>query len=370
MPRLEAYKECPVEEIKSALRQTLTDLTALDGVPGFEQDVVSYLQKAFAQVADEVEVDRMGNLYATLNGNPAGRHLMVSAHSDEIGGIIKSVDPQGFLRFDTLGGILPSLLVGRRVRVKGRFGVIGVKSGHLQTREEQSRVLPPDELYIDVGADSAEGVAALGLGIGDPFTYYSPLMTYGNPDRLCGKSIDNRIGCAIVLETFRRLKGQSLGGTLHGVICVQEEVGMRGATVAGYKLHPDYAIVVDTFMAGDTPDVNLYKELPARIGHGPVMLLANSAQIAHPAVVRYLRQAAHESGVTLQPCTIVGKAATDSGPIHTSREGVPTVGLGLARRYSHSPICTLDINDAVDAVQVLTQFARDMGQHTSLGFFE
>ena len=190
-----------------------------------------------------------------------------------------------------------------------------------------------------------------------------------NPDRVCGKAIDNRIGCAVVLELFRQLQGASLAGTLHGAICVQEEVGMRGAQVAAYRLQPDYAIVIDTFMAGGTPDVDDERELPAHIGKGPVLLLANSAAISHPAVTRYLWRAAEAAGVNLQPCTIVGKAATDSGPIHTSGRGVPTVGLGLARRYSHTPVCTLDLNDAVDAVKLLVQFVGQMAQHNDLSFW-
>lgn len=354
--------------MKEALRRTLVELTALDGVSGFEQDVVRYLQRAFAEVADQVEVDAMGNLYATRHGASGGRRLMLSAHSDEIGGIVKSVDAQGFLRFDPLGNTLAAMFVGRRVRVRGHLGIIGVKSGHLQGREERERVLPVQELYIDVGAASAAEVAALGVAVGDPVAYYSPLVTLSNSDRVCGKAIDNRIGCAVILELFRALRGVHLAGTLIAVMCVQEEVGLRGARVAAYKVAPDYAIVLDTFMSGDTPDVNYYTELPARIGGGPVLLLAHSGHVGHPAINRYLRRAASTCGVSLQPCTIVGKTETDSGAIHLSRAGVPTAGLGLARRYSHTPVCTLDLNDAADALRLLQQFVRDMSTHDDLGF--
>ena len=127
--------------LKESLRNTLAELTALDGVSGFEQDVVRHLREAFGGLADSVDVDSMGNLYATRQGATAGPSLLVTAHSDEIGGIVKSVDRRGFLRFDPLGGILPAMLVGRRVRVRGHLGVIGVKSGHLQTAEEKGRVL-------------------------------------------------------------------------------------------------------------------------------------------------------------------------------------------------------------------------------------
>lgn len=354
--------------MKERLFDTLSELTALDGVAGFEQDVVRYLRDALADLADDVEVDSMGNLYATRRGSEDAPRIMVAAHSDEIGAMVKSIDDQGFLRFDTLGGVIPSMLLGRRVRVNGCLGVIGVKSGHLQTSEERQEVLSPDELYVDVGANSAKEVKEMGIGVGDPVAYHSPLLRYENGDRVCGKSIDNRIGCAILLELFRQFQDTPPTCTLQGVVCVQEEIGFRGAGVAAYTAEPDCAVVVDTFMAGGTPDVDFHKELPAHIGQGPVLLLANSAQIAHPAMNAHLRRAANTCGITLQPCTIVGKAGTDAGAIHLSRRGVPTTGLGLARRYSHTPVCTLDLNDAVDAVAVLEQFVRDVRADFSLDF--
>ena len=354
--------------MKESLRETLTELTALDGVSGFEQSVVDYLKRAFAGLADRVEVDPMGNLYATRQGDAQGPRLMVAAHSDEIGGLVKSVEPQGYLRFSPLGRVVPAMLVGRRVKVRGHLGVIGVKSGHLGSGQEGSGALSTDEMYIDVGVDNAEAVAAMGIAIGDPVAYHSPLLSFTSGDRVCGKAIDNRIGCAILLELFRQLRGASLGGTLCAVVCVQEEIGLRGAQVATYRADPDYAIVVDTFMAGDTPDVDYYRELPASIGKGPVLLLANSKHISHPAVNRYVREAAARCGVALQPCTIVGKAETDAGAVHLSRKGVPTAGVHLARRYSHTPVCTLDLNDAVDTVRLLHQFVNEMAEHTDLGF--
>lgn len=354
--------------MRESLLRRLRELTALDGVSGFEQPVVRYLRDAFADLADEVTVDTMGNLYALRRGPADGPRLVVEAHSDEIGAIVKSVDPQGFLRFDVLGGAIPSMLVGRRVRVRGHLGVIGVRSGHLQHPDERQRVPATDDLYIDVGAESAEAVAEMGLGIGDPVAYESPLLVYTSGNRVCGKAIDNRIGCAVLVELFQQLKGVPLDGTVQAVVAVQEETGLRGAQVAGYRVDADYAIVVDTFMAGDTPDVEFYRELPAAIGGGPVLLLAHRAHIGHPAVNGYLREAAERVGVRVQPCTIVGRAATDSGTLHLAKGGIPTAGLGLPRRYSHTPVCTLDLRDAVGAVEILLQFARDMPHHTDLTF--
>jgi putative aminopeptidase len=352
-----------------SLRSRLAELTALDGVAGFEQEVVAYLRDAFRACADEVQVDRMGNLYARRHGRGAGPHLMLEAHSDEIGGIVKSIDPQGFLRMQPLGGVSPAMLVGRRVRVRGNLGVIGVKSGHLQTPQERQSVLGIDALYIDMGATSDVEVRALGIAIGDPIAYYSPLVSLAGGDRVTGKAIDNRIGCAILLELLRAMADVTPAGPLDVVICVQEEIQLRGARVAAYTAQPDYAVVVDTFMAGDTPDVDYYREMPTAIGQGPVLLLANSAHIGHRAVNRFVQQAAESAGVPLQLATVAqGMAATDAGAIHLSRHGVPTAGIGLARRYSHTPICVLDLNDAAGAWRLLRAFVDDMEHHTDLGF--
>ncbi len=347
--------------MKQQLLAELRALTALHAPPGFEQPVVRYLRAAFAPLADEVQVDALGNVYAIRRGSVEHPRLMVAAHSDEIGGMVRSVLPDGFLKIDGLGGILPAFVLGRKVWVSGHLGVVGAKSGHLQTPEERSRVQPMDALYVDVGASSAEEVARMGIGIGSPWVWLSELEQMTNPDRLVGKAVDNRLGCAVLLQTFRELRGDALAGTLIGLVATQEEVGSRGAQVAAETAAPDYAVVVDTFMSGDTPDVDYYREMPVGIGRGPALLLANSGHIGHAGVNRMLQEAAARAGVQTQPATVIGRAATDAATIHTARQGIPTAGLGLCRRYSHSPVEVMDINDAVGAVRVLVELARSMG---------
>jgi putative aminopeptidase FrvX len=356
--------------LKQALCSRLAAMTALDGVSGHEQAVVAYLRDALTPLADDVRVDSMGNVFATLAGQGRAPHLMLEAHSDEIGATIKSVQPDGYLRILGVGGVSPAMLVGRNVRVNGHHGVIGVKSGHLQTLEERKRVAEVHELYVDMGAGSAEAIAAMGIRVGDAVAYDSPLQNYTDPDRVSGKAIDNRIGCAVLLQVLEDLDHRSPAGTLSVVICVQEEIGLRGAHVASYTAQPDYAVAVDTFMSGDTPDVDYYRDLNAAIGRGPVLLLANSAHIGHPAVNRYVREAAQAAGVPLQESMVgQGMAATDAGAIHLTRSGIPTAQLSLARRYSHTPICTLDLNDAAAAVRLLGSFVDRMERHADLGFF-
>lgn len=347
--------------MKAQLLSTLRDLTSLHGPAGFEQPVVRYLRTAFAAIADSVEVDTMGNLYAVKRGKQERPRFLMSAHSDELGGVVKSILPDGFLKIEKLGGVLDALILGRKLWVNGHLGVVGVKSGHLQTAEERTKVQSLDALYVDVGAASAEEVARMGIRIGDPWVWLSELEQMTNPDRIVGKAIDNRVSCAVLLQVFRDLHGATLDGALIALVAVQEEVGLRGAIVAAEHAAPDYAVVLDTFMSGDTPDVSYHREMPTGIGRGPVALLATSGHIAHTGVVKLMDEAAQRSGVSLQRATVVGKANTDASSIHLAREGVPTAGLGLCRRYSHSPVETMDISDAVSAVRVLVEMAQSMG---------
>jgi putative aminopeptidase FrvX len=306
----------------------------------------------------------MGNVYAEYRASGGGPHVMVSAHSDEVGAIVRYVDERGFLRIDGLGGVAPVLLVGRRVRVASKLGVIGVRPVHLQTAEERLKAPPIEQLYVDVGATSAAEVAAMGIRVGSPVAYVSALEAYTNGDRLCGKAIDNRLGCAVLLQLFRELGGRPIGPRLTGVVAVQEEIGLRGATVAARRVAPSCAIVIDTVPVADTPDVPPDRMVGA-IGAGPMVVIAarggSAGHIADPRLVAAVERAAASVDVPLQRVTTMGYAVTDAGAIHLRNEGIPTVALGLPRRYSHSPVCTFDLNDAAGAVRVLEQCVNDMG---------
>jgi putative aminopeptidase len=357
--------------MKQTLWQTLESLTSKAGPPGFEQPVVAFLAEQFADAGAVVNIDPMGNLYASVGSEEASPHLMVSAHSDEIGGLVRHIDERGFLRFDPLGGLSPVLLVGRRVLVAGHPGVVGTKPGHLQTAEERRTAPSFEELYIDVGVDSKAEVAAMEIRIGSPVTYDSPLQRFTNQDRASGKSIDNRLGCAVVLQLAREISGLGLDGRVTIVVAVQEEVGLRGATVAARHVDPDYAVVVDTLPVGDTPEVPTAR-MPGAIGQGPVLVLAaagrTAGHVTHPKVASWLETAATQTGLPFQIATSIGYAVTDAAAVHLRGRGIPTGVIGLPRRYSHSPVCTFDINDAVAAVKLLVQFVSSMATHHDFSF--
>ena len=359
--------------MKNKLKQTLTELTALDGAPGFEQPVVQYLADKFKAAGAMVTVDTMGNLYASMGDKNAGPHLLLAAHSDEIGAVVRHVDVDGFLRIDPLGGFLPAHLLAQRVRVGSHLGVVGIRPGHLHTGNDASPIPPFSELFIDVGARSSQEVAEMGIQIGSPVTYAASLATFGNADRVTGKAIDNRLGCAVLLHLFDSLSSSDFPGQVTGLVAVQEEVGFRGATVAAYRAQADYAVVVDTFPVGDTPGI-VAGRMPGALGKGPVLVIAASSaksgrgHIAHPRVQAWLEAAANRAAVSIQRATSVGIAISDAAAVHLSREGVPTGVLGLPRRYSHSPVCTFDLNDGVMAIDLLRQFVSDMPNHDNFNF--
>jgi putative aminopeptidase FrvX len=344
-------------DLKSRLATELTDLTALTGVSGHEQAVVEYLRGAMVPFADRVTVDPLGNLYAARSGGD-GPHLMVAAHSDEIGALVAGVDPGGFVRFEVIGGMTGALLVGRKVRVKNHLGVVGVRPQHLQSPEEAHTVPPAREMYIDLGVDSTEAVARLGIRVGDQITWESGLEPTANPDRVVGKGIDNRIGCLLALELLRRMRGIDLPGPLTVAVAVQEEVGMKGARVAAERVRPDCALVVDTTPCPDTPDSRGARTFPMRLGHGPVLQVASgqhgSGFLMPESVRDYLIRVAEDAGIPYQ-LAVFAFGNTDATAIYDSAGGIPTAIATMPRRYSHSPVEMLDLNDAVATLHLCEQ---------------
>ena len=359
--------------LRDGLRETLRDLVALHGVSGFEQALVHYFQQRVGRLADAVEVDRYGNVTATRRGRQERPRLMISAHLDEIGFIVKGIEPDGFLRFDRLGGTADALLPSRRVSVSGHFGVIGAKAGHLQSAEEQARAATIGDMYIDVGAPSAADVAAMGIRVGDPVTFIGELAEFSDGHRVCGKGMDDRAGVAILIHLLEELRDVTPFATVHAVATVLEQVGLRGASMAAHRLRPDYAIAIDGLSAGDTPDSSPTRDISVVMGRGPVVLLAASTgnfrgSIAHPAMKRYLLGAADAEAVPVQLATHITRGSTEAASIHLSRDGIPTISIGVPRRYSYSPNEVVDLDDLAGAVQVLTRFVREMEQHGDLGF--
>lgn len=347
---------------KELVLRYMIPLLKLEGVSGREAPVIRYMEQELRSLVDELRIDPMGNVFAVRRGK-RGPRLLITAHSDEIGLYVKSVEKNGFLRFEKVGGVQDALLQGRLVRVGCHLGVVGVKAGHLATEEERSRVKKASELYIDVGASSEDEVRAMGIVPGTPVTFVQEPVFLTDQDLLVSKSVDDRVGCAVVLALMHHLKDASFNGEVHVAITVQEEVGLRGATVAAYAVDPDLALALDTIPSGDTPDVSLTKELPVSIGKGPVFQVMSGGSgrgmIADTTILTMLAEAARRADVPYQT-TIFSGGNTDAAAMHLARAGIPSAAVTIPRRYSHSPVEMVNLNDAVGAGRVLLEFIKSM----------
>ncbi|MCL2564781.1 MAG: M42 family metallopeptidase [Defluviitaleaceae bacterium] len=353
--------------MKEALRDLIKELAAIDSISGQEQQVVRALLKHLKPLADEVSVDCFGNIIAVKNGTKSGPSVLIAAHTDEIGAIVKSIEPNGWIRFEKIGGVGDALILGRQVSVKGHFGIVGVKAGHFMTQKERGEVKPHSDLYIDVGCNSDEEVAKLGIKPGDQICQWPYYNEFTNTDLLCSKALDNRVGCAILVQLLKELQSQTFGGTLYAVFTVQEEIGLRGAQVAAYNIKPDYAIALDTVPSGDTPDVNFIKEHPVAIGKGPLLQLMSRSFIMNPIMKKLMIEVCDRSNEPYQLALFTG-GNTDAAAMHLEAGGILSAALTIPRRYSHSPVEVLDINDCISSLNILKQFTLDMGSFDKPAF--
>jgi endoglucanase len=214
----------------------------------------------------------------------------------------------------------------------------------------------------------------MGIRVGDRIAFEGDFMEMANPDLICSKAVDDRVGCSILTALFEELRGISFPGTLCGVVTVQEEIGLRGAAMVSGRVAPDYAVALDTIPSGDTPDVSFDRRLPVRLGGGPAVALLDGydsafiADVVHPKVRKMLEEAAERAGIPLQMVTLGGEVyTTDAANISLEANGIPVGLLLTPRRYSHSPVELVNVNDAVSAVLVLTEMIRENGS-VSLDF--
>ncbi len=331
--------------------EALEKLSNANGVTGREGEVRDLMKKYLKPYVDEVREDRLGNLIAFKKGNKDAPTVMLAAHMDEVGLMIKNIKKKGFLQFAKVGGIDDRVLLAQKVIVhtdKGPLtGVIGSKPPHIQTEEEQKKVIDADRLFIDVGAKDKNEAEKMGVQVGDVVSFDTKFVRLGN-DVVLGKALDDRVGCAMMVETLRRL--QKVDCNVYAVGTIQEEVGLRGATIAAFQVAPDVCIVLESTVAGDMPGVEEGKA-PAKMGEGPVVTVADAGLIAHPKVLRLLIDSAKENKIPYQLETGI-RGSTDAARISLSREGVPSGVISVATRYIHSPAAILNLDDVEKTVKL------------------
>jgi putative aminopeptidase FrvX len=334
------------------LVEALEKLSNANGVTGREGEVRELMKKYLKPYVDETREDKLGNLIAFKKGNKDAPTVMLAAHMDEVGLMIKNIKKKGFLQFAKVGGIDDRVLLAQKVIVhtdKGPLtGVVGSKPPHIQTEEERKKVIDADRLFIDVGAKDKNKAEKMGVQVGDVVSFDTKFARIGN-DVVLGKALDDRVGCAMMIETLRRL--QKVDCNIYAVGTIQEEVGLRGATIAAFQVAPDVGIALESTVAGDMPGVE-EGEAPAKMGEGPVLTVADAGLIAHPKVLRLLIDSAKEQEIHYQLETGI-RGSTDAARISLSREGVPSGVVSVATRYIHSPAAILNLDDVEKAVKLV-----------------
>lgn len=334
----------------------LKSLSNHNGVSGFEHTLTEIIVSYFEKYADTVSVDRLGNIIALKRGNSAGERvkIMLAAHMDEIGLMVKDIEENGFLKFTNIGGIDPRTILGQEVIVHGKenlYGVIGAKPPHLQEPEEQDKAIKMEDMSIDIGF-SYDKVKNL-VQIGDSITINRSVIELKN-GRIAGKALDNRAGVVSIFECIKELNNINHDADVYFVATVQEEVSMAGAITSTYTINPDIGIAIDVGF-GATPELNKSDSL--ELGKGPGITLGGNI---HPGLRKKIVSIANEYNIPHQMEINVGPTGTDARAMQITREGVPALVLSIPLRYMHTSVELVDMIDIKNTGKLLAFFIKEV----------
>jgi len=334
--------------------QLLKRMTEAPGVSGFEQEVRRIMREELPAEA-VVEQDNIGSIIARLPGTAPAPRVMLAGHMDEIGFMVRHITDEGFLKFVPLGGWWDQVMLAQRVLVKTHkgdvLGVLGAKPPHLIPREERTKMVEKRDMYIDIGARSADEAREAGVRLGDPVIPVSEFSVLANPKTYLSKAWDDRVGCALIVQALQALAGSGHPNTVYGVGTVMEEVGLRGARTSAFAVAPDVAIVLESDIAGDVPGIKP-EESAIKLGKGPTVLLYDYMMIPNLKLRDLIIDTAKELDIPLQFSAMEG-GATDGAAIHLNERGVPAAVLGVPARHIHSHAGIIHRDDYDHALRLL-----------------
>jgi tetrahedral aminopeptidase len=320
--------------------EILRDLSNAFGPSGHEEDVRAYIADLIKPFVDEVRVDALGNLIALRKGKSL-KKLMLDAHYDEVGIMVRHIDDNGFLRFAKIGGWDDRIFAGHRVKLRTRngafyHGVIGMSPPHVLTEEQRSKAIKAEDYFLDVGALSAEDAAERGISVGDVGVLDYPFMEIA-PDHFVGKAFDDRAGCLLLIQALKALSDGTVKTplTVYANFATSEELGLRGAHVAAFGIDPDVAIALEGTIGSDFPGVAAEKR-PCILRKGPVITLIDNTIMVPRKMSQFLMDCAARKKIEYQ-FKMPAYGGTDAGAIHQTRSGVLAGVLAVACRYIHSP---------------------------------
>jgi putative aminopeptidase FrvX len=357
--------------------EELEYLTSIPALSGMEECMITEAVNRFRQYTDEVDVDRLGNVTATFRGqNDDEPSLLFFAHLDELGLMITKIEPNGYLRFDRIGGVPEKTLRGAFVDVhsidgaQSFLGFVGTHAHHLTPPDQKYVVPTTDKMYIDMGLSSADEVLSRCIRTGSAVTYHPSFHRVGE-HRITSKALDNRIGVLLLFALAEHLKLNPPIATIYLVGSVQEEFNIRGNMPVFARLEPDAAICLDITSACDTPDLNMRYEIA--LGKGPAVLQMNfhgrgelAGLIPNPKLRLFIEHLLDEKRMPYQRQTIIGEVTDDAFTLVLGKQGVAMAHLSIPMRYSHSPIETSDLRDIEAGIWLVKEIASRFDHHLDL----
>jgi len=354
----------------------LRELSESFGPSGFERETAAIVKREGSKYADEILYDKIGSVILKKKGASETPRILMAGHMDEVGFVVTGIDPlTGYLAFGPLGGWFDQVLLGHRVTVRTRkgdiFGVIAAKPPHLLTDEEKEKVVKKENMFIDVGADSAQTAQEeLGVRIGDPAAPWTPFTMVRRNRIAIGKAFDDRVGTFVGLEVLRRISQEKIehpntifvGGT------VQEEVGLRGASTVASVVDADAAFALEVDIAGDVPGIKP-SEAPTKLGRGPGILTFDASMIPNQEFKKFAIETAEAEGIPYQ-LSVVTKGGTDAARFNLNKAGCPSLVITVPTRHIHSHESIVDTRDIESTIKFVIALIKRMDQRMVKSFIQ
>jgi endoglucanase len=353
------------------------------GPSGFEREALKIMRDYIGPYSDKVYVDKLGSLLYERRGASDAPVVLLPGHIDEVGYIVSSINKQGFVTFNPLGGWFDQTLLGQRVIIRTSkgdvHGVIAAKPPHLLTDEERAKVVKKEQMFIDVGASNEDEVKSMGIRIGNPAV---PVSTFSmvkkkkfkdgkakGDEMVCfGKAFDDRVGAFAAAEVVRTLCEKKIKhpNKVIGASTVQEEVGIRGARTASYMTKPDVCLTLEVDIAGDVPGIEA-QQAPTKMGDGPSITTYDSSMIPNAQLVDFVIGVAEKNKIPYQ-LSQIARGGTDAGIIHLMYTGCPSVVLSVPTRHIHSHVGVFSANDLDNCIKLVVEVVKKLDKKTVDGF--
>jgi putative aminopeptidase FrvX len=326
----------------------LEELTNAHGVSGFEGPVRDILRREWKDLLTDLHTDGLGNLIGTLSGGSDSPRVLVMAHMDEVGFLVRHIDEDGFLYIHNVGGYFDQSVLTQRLSILTPGGEVigytGMKSGHILRPDERDRMVPLADMFVDVGASSRAEAEAMGLRAGLPVAYATKFQVMNGTRRYLAKAFDDRAGLAVITEALRRLQGRSHPNQVLVAATVQEEIGLRGASVVTASTSPDIVINLEIGIASDFPLLTSKSLSQEELGNGAGIFVFDGSMIPNNKYVEWILKLADENTIAVQLESVTGYGE-DAAMIQKSARGVPAVNIGIPTRYAHSQSGVIDRAD-------------------------